>query len=104
MRVVVRFRFEGLHSWPTAPDGPVSFLRHVHRHEFHVEAAKDVSHDDRDIEIIQLKNAMQAHAAAEFAGPHSLSCEMMARALLLRYGLARCMVLEDGENGAEVLA
>jgi len=104
VKVVVRLRFEGIHCWPDCPeDGPTPFLRHPHRHEFHVEAKKPVSHDDRDIEFIELKRQIEQHCKL-FAGPHTRSCESMARELVERFGLSSCSVFEDGENGAEVVA
>jgi hypothetical protein len=101
MHIVVKFAFEGIHSWPSAPD-EVSFLRNLHRHIFHVEAVKYVSHADREIEIIMLKREMQEVAQRRFRGPHMMSCEMMAMDLAKTFDLIRCTVLEDGENGAEV--
>lgn len=103
LAVVVRFRFEGVHSWPDCPLQDVAFLRDPHRHEFHVEAVKLVEHEDRDVEIIMLKRAMQVWCQA-FRGPHTMSCESMARQLVDAFLLQRCRVLEDGENGAEVTA
>ncbi len=80
------------------------FLQFPHRHEFHVEAVKPVTHDDRDVEIIMLKGALRRYCESQFAGPHTLSCEAMARQLQSVFDLSRCRVLEDGENGAEVTA
>lgn len=98
--IVVRFQFEGIHSWPGAPqDGPTPFLRDPHRHVFHVTAHRPVTHDDRDVEFIQLKRVMLQACLANFSGPHTLSCEAMAAHLLNTFGLSRCEVSEDGENG-----
>lgn len=103
--VVVRFAFEGIHSWPDAPpELNEAYLRHPHRHMFHVEAAKAVTHLNRDVEIIALRRDMEAHCQWAFAGPHHKSCELMAAELLSHFELVRCQVLEDGENGAEVRA
>jgi hypothetical protein len=100
--IIVRFDFEGIHSWPDAT-APVAFLAFPHRHVFHVEAAKDVTHDDRQIEIIQFKKELSYYCRMHYAGPHLMSCEMMARELLMLFGLRYCRVLEDGENGAEAV-
>lgn len=105
IRVVVRFTFEGVHSWPDAPDYKQEFyLRYPHRHVFHVEAVKAVEHEERDIEIIDLKHRLQDYCNHQFKGPHSWSCETMALELLTGFDLVRCRVLEDAENGAEVEA
>lgn len=102
MSVVVTLRFEGVHSWPGCPHDDVAFLRHPHRHVFHITAKKPVTHDDRDVEIIRLKRAMEAHLTG-YAMEQG-SCEMLARHLAAVFGLSYCMVLEDGENGAELIA
>lgn len=101
--VIVRFQFEGVHSWPGAPAGREQHLAFPHRHVFHVEAVKDVSHDDRDVEFIGLKRDMETFVdAAALVGPHSYSCEMMAEKFLVEFQLRSCRVFEDNENGAEV--
>jgi hypothetical protein len=104
LTVVVTFSFSGVHSWPGCPDGAVQFLRHPHRHLFAVEGSKAVTHAEREVEIVGLRDAMLQHCLAHFSGPHHLSCESMALALAEAFGLVRCRVLEDGENGAEVWA
>ena len=105
LAIVMRFTFEGVHSWPGAPQTVrEKYLAHPHRHLFHVEAVKAVSHAERDIEIIALKNSMQRFCVENLGGPHDHSCETMALTLLTHFGLQRCRVLEDNENGAEVTA
>lgn len=106
-QIVVRFQFEGWHCWPNAPS-PHEYLSHPHRHMFHVEAKKEVSHVDRDIEIIQLKRRIFNHCQEEWGPPEygdlsdgvsCLSCEAMALELCKQFQLSSCMVLEDNENG-----
>ena len=98
-------RWDALHHWPDAlPE--VRFLCHPHRHLFHVRAWREVQHHDREVEILTLGKEV-AGALARMAprgdfGP--LSCEHIAARLLVHLNLARCEVLEDGENGAEVTA
>lgn len=105
IRVVVRFSFEGVHSWPGAPAHlPEAYLRHPHRHMFHVEATQTVTHTERDVEIIALRRKMECYCVQHFSGPHGGSCEAMALALLVQFNLHSCRVLEDNENGAEVEA
>ena len=97
--VVVTFQFEGIHSWPDCPIEEVSFLRYPHRHMFHVELAKEVSHNDRETEIIMLKRKLEQ----EFYNKINLgsqSCEDIAESLIKKHNLLYCKVLEDGENGA----
>lgn len=97
--IIVKFRFEGIHFWPDAA-GKVEYLKHPHRHEFHVTCSKIVTHDDRQVEIITFKNEVAYYCRMHFAGPHPNSCESMARQLCTVFGLQSCTVLEDGENGA----
>ena len=100
--VVVQFRFEGVHYWPECPIPEVSFLRHPHRHEFHVRIEKAVSHNDREVEIIMLKREAQDFCNMNFSNAGRRSCEDMAQALIEQFGLSMAEVLEDGENGARL--
>lgn len=104
--IVVKLQFEGWHCWPGAPEEH-SYLRSSHRHVFHVEAKKQVSHENRAIEFIEFKRKLEAYCRRLFtasqANPHALSCEAMAMDLLLSFELSSCTVLEDNENGGEVI-
>lgn len=94
--IVVNVQKEGFHRWPTAPK-EVDFLKHRHRHIFHIRAVKAVKHTDRDIEIITFKNKIETWMMHEWGW---MSCEMIAEACLRKYDLEECEVTEDGENGA----
>lgn len=106
--VFVTTRFVGFHQWPGAPD-QVAYLRSRHRHEFHVRAEKRVTHNDRQIEFIQLKQEVDA-VIQQALGPEehgrlgvaTWSCEQWATYLIARLDLTKCEVSEDGENGAVV--
>jgi hypothetical protein len=103
IRVIARLSFEGIHSWPDAPDQSTEYyLAYPHRHMFHVEAVMEVQHDDRDVEFIGLRTSMLVYCVRQFSGPHIYSCEKMALELLQQFGLKSCRVFEDNENGAEV--
>lgn len=100
--VWITTQFEGIHFWSSAP-AEVGFLRHPHRHIFHVKLEVTVHHDDRDVEFILLKRRVDDYIAERkdlFSG--SKSCEMMARTLLLEFNAESVEVSEDGENGARV--
>lgn len=110
LAIVVRFSFEGIHSWPGAPqDLPEAYLAQPHRHMFYVHAVKNVLHEERQIEIIALRREMLEFCIDVFGGgesaggPHFMSCETMARRLFEKFNLAVCRVLEDDENGALIL-
>lgn len=104
--VVVKLQHELLHSWPECPHEQVAFLRNAHRHVLHITARKEVSHPDREIEIIMLKGKMVDWLWMNF--PSKIlcraSCEDVALFLMEEFRLESCQVLEDGENGAEVHA
>lgn len=101
---------EGTHNWPGCPFDEVAYLRDPHRHVFHVKAYVPVTHSDRDVEFIMLKHKIRGYFESEYwnheqsllvFGPKS--CEMIAQELIQQFGLSRCEVSEDGENGAIVV-
>ena len=102
-QVVVTLKVEGVHAWPDCPLSEVEFLKHPHRHMFHIKAIKNVNHGDRDIEIIMLKRKIESHLETNYSGNFkSMSCEHIAEYLIDVFDLYACEVLEDGENGAVV--
>lgn len=107
--IVVSFQFEGMHRWPNAPQELTErYLKNLHRHIFHVRAWREVNHNDRDVEFIAFKREMIDYIT--FNNPSvpvdliNDSCETIAEKLLKKFGLSKCEVLEDGENGAVVTA
>jgi len=107
--VFCRLQVEGTHSWPACDVEGVDFLRHVHRHIFHVEARVVVDHPDRDREFIDLKRELTQHfremediyGCVNFGAK---SCEMIGAELIHLFDLSSVTVSEDGENGATVWA
>lgn len=106
--IFISFQVEGFHYWKNAPL-EVSFLRERHRHMFHVEIEKEVSHSDRDIEIILFKREVMnfmikkwKNVSGNWLEFESMSCEMIAEKLLEKFDCVRVKVTEDGENGAVV--
>ena len=101
--VFITTSFEGFHCWPDAPD-EVAFLRDRHRHIFHVRLEAEVGHDDRDIEFILLKRAVDEEIKRVLSSNdpkrRSWSCESWARHLLEEFDATFVEVSEDGENGA----
>lgn len=103
--IIVSLRVEGIHCWPECPLEEVKFLRSPHRHEFHIIAEKNVTHDDRDVEIIMLKRSMESWLHSKFGivcDFGRMSCEQIASSLVVEFDLSACTVLEDGENGGKV--
>lgn len=103
--IEVNLQHEATHFWPESDAIPeVSFLKHPHRHIFHIRLRKKVSHDNRQIEIIQFKRQVEDFLSSQFQKDFgSSSCEMIAKHLLEQFKCDEVRTLEDGENGALVI-
>ena len=109
--VIVRLQVDGMHNFPAAAElfPEVGFLGVLHRHIFHIEAKKEVFHDDRDVEFIQAKRIMERWYSDGTLHLDHKSCEMMARELYakcLEQWPSRCYTIEvseDGENGCRLV-
>lgn len=108
--VIITLQFEAFHNWQgvkeALPNNPeIHFLVDRHRHLFYITLEKNVSHDDRDIEIILFKRKVQDYLNSKYGCPGELgsrSCEMLAEELLKNFDCTTVTVLEDNENGAKV--
>lgn len=107
--IIVSLQVEGLHSWSECPIPRVSFLRNIHRHIFHIKIEKEVSHNDRDIEIIMFKREVTEYLRKKYFSKKSntiifknKSCEMIAEEILKKFNCVSVEVLEDNENGARI--
>lgn len=105
--VFCQLDIEGVHHWPDCPLTEVSYLKHPHRHLFHIQAYKDVSHNNRDTEFIVLKHEIYFYLVDNYYDSTykicdfgSSSCEMIAEELIEEFDLSSCSVSEDKENGA----
>jgi len=109
IHVIATLAVPGFHNWPGAPTHR-AYLRDRHRHLFHIKVAVPVAHEERAIEIHDLRKQVIIHLqeryrytrdGAEFGAS---SCESIARNLAenLAEG-AEVEVLEDGEAGARVV-
>lgn len=103
MFIIMRFQFEAIHCWPDAGISLSAYLMHPHRHIFHVEAKKSVSHENRDIEFIEYGRIMKKWAE-KLVCNMDWSCEKYAMEFIKQFDLVSCRVMEDNENGAEVEA
>lgn len=98
-----RISFEGIHSWPLAPDR-VAFLRVPHRHTFTIFAKKVVTHSDRASEFIMLKHDIIEWLTGTYIANdnilqlHHTSCEMLSELIAKKFDLIECEVFEDMEN------
>ena len=101
--IIVNLQHEAVHQWTDCKLKGVEFLAFPHRHIFHICCKKEVTHDDRDIEIILLKRKVNSFLDEMYPKTFGdMSCEMIAKELLNVFELNYCSVLEDNENGAEV--
>jgi len=109
--VIAKLELEGLHNWPAAQGvfPEVGFLSSMHRHKWYITAKKRVHHDDRDVEFIMFKRDILEYLGNQYYNADSrthefgaMSCEMLAREILLEFDCGYVSVFEDDENGAEV--
>lgn len=110
LSIVIKLQVEGLHRWPECNIDEVKYLRDLHRHIFYIKCVRLVEHADRDVEIIKLKHRITKHLHDAYYSEHyrchnfdRMSCEGIALMLCRDFELCSCEVLEDNENGAEVL-
>lgn len=106
--VIVNTSFEGLHRYDEAPK-EVIYLRNLHRHIFYVNVELEVFHDNRELEFIMIKHAIDKFIAETFEGTDGVqSCEQIGKSicrfLTQQYGERKivCTVMEDNENGGRV--
>ena len=106
--VIIRLTVEGIHQWKDCNLTDVMYLNCPHRHIFYIECVKEVSGDDREIEIITFKHQVLSYLEKKYGDSNrvmsfqGMSCEMIATELFEAFNLSRCKVMEDNENGAEV--
>lgn len=103
--IIIQTRFEARHSWPDCPYDSVAFLRYPHRHEFWVIVELLVSHNNRDVEFIIAKRALNLFIAEKYKGLNlgTKSCEDIAEEILTAFETYYSVtVMEDGENGAKI--
>jgi hypothetical protein len=106
MNIIINTRFSAVHLWPDCDLEEVYYLRFPHRHEFHVKVKAPVSHENRDIEFILLKNKIERWISENWDKKNlkQKSCETMCNDLMYNFPeLTYVSVLEDGENGSEVI-
>lgn len=111
--IIVKLQVEGTHNWPDATDGAgaeMHYLEYRHRHMFHIDARKEVMHDDRDVEFIMFKRDIEDYLRSKYYREDyrshffgATSCEMLAKELLKQFDCVYVSVFEDNENGAEIM-
>ena len=109
MHVITKNYIQGLHYWKDAPQH-LDYLRNKHRHIFEIVCHWNVSHCDREIEIIETQNMIEQFFKVNYYREKygmcdfdNLSCENICEAMLSNFkslGLCKIEVLEDGQGGA----
>jgi len=106
-QIYTKLTVEGTHNWPDCKIREVEYLKYPHRHNFGIVAVMDVSHANRDVEFIELQHKIRTYLAIQYFDDTTQlhvfgarSCEMLARELITTFGLCKCEVNEDNENGA----
>lgn len=106
-KIVVKLQIEGTHNWPDCDIDEVAFLKYTHRHLFYIRVEKEVTHNNRDIEIINLKHNIEDYFKTYYYKDSvrihcfgDYSCEDIGEKLLEDFELDLVEVLEDNENGA----
>lgn len=94
----------GFHRYPTAPQFCL-YLAARHRHVFVVRCSFAVEHNNRQVEINERQNEIEAYLCAKYGRPcefGDMSCEDIAEELIGRFGASGVQVLEDGYGGAKI--
>lgn len=108
--IIVKTQVSGTHSWNNVVNNldlsNVYFLQYEHFHIFHIKCYMKVTHEDRDVEIINLKTKIDKYLSdtyyvnkCGYCVFNQKSCEMLAEELVDKFNLSKCEVLEDGNFG-----
>jgi len=101
--IVVRTRFEAIHKWEGCNIPLVSYLRQPHRHTFFVEVKWEVTHNNRDLEFITMKNKLNTFLTYLPFDLGNQSCEDICDRIHTEFPESVFVsVFEDNENGAEI--
>jgi len=101
--IILNTQFSAIHCWPDCGIPEMKYLKHPHRHVFHIRMKWEVNHDNRDIEFIQQKEKVEHYIREQWLNKNlgQMSCESIAKTfgVYWKADYVRCM--EDNENGAE---
>lgn len=106
-RIVINLSIDGIHQWKDCSIKEVDFLTNPHRHLFKIRIEKRVTHNDRELEIIQFKHNVLTYLKLKYFDEDkqshifgNMSCEDIAEDLYNVFDADLVEVLEDNENGA----
>lgn len=100
--VLTHNEIEGFHFYPNAPQ-ICDFLAQRHRHVFVIDCLFEVSHNEREIEIITQQREIEKYLKARYGNLcefGSMSCESIAEELMLNFKAYKVTVKEDNYGGA----
>ena len=109
--ITVKLKVEGLHFFPNADTifPEVGYLKHIHRHTFHIACEFEVTHTERDKEFILSKHEINNYLTSRYFDLHinclnfgGMSCESIALELYEKFNLQSCTVGEDGEFESKI--
>lgn len=103
--VITYNAIEGFHRYPDAPK-EVQYLADKHRHIFVIHCKFGVTHNEREVEIIQAQSLIADLLESRFGKPcdfGALSCESIAELIMDEFPeITNVEVLEDGYGGASL--
>ena len=101
--IITYNEIQGFHQYPDASVS-VGYLSNKHRHVFVIRCRAQVTHNEREIEIITEQDKIEKTLKEDFGYPckfGAMSCESIAQHLLEKLPeLNYVEVLEDGYGGA----
>lgn len=110
--VGINMKVEGIHNFPMVEEvfgKEVNYLKYDHRHLFGIRAELEVTDLDREVEFIMMTHEVRRYLQEEYwSTAHqccyfgAMSCEMIAKELMERFGFSMVQVDEDGENYARL--
>ncbi|MDR2586377.1 MAG: hypothetical protein LBC84_09235 [Prevotellaceae bacterium] len=103
--VLTKNYIEGIHHYPEAT-GREEFLKHPHRHIFHIECRFEVTGSNREIEIFNQQFKIDEYFSHLYGIPANfgaMSCEMIAEQIVQDFNKCQYVkITEDGEGGAVI--
>lgn len=100
--ILTHNEIEGFHYYPNAPK-ECEFLAFKHRHIFVIDCSFEVSHNEREIEIITKQQEIEKTLKMQFGSPCDFidnSCESIAEWIINKFKANSVTVKEDGYGGS----
>lgn len=104
LEIITHNEIVGFHCWKNAPE-ELTFLRSRHRHVFYIRCYIPIAQYDRELEIFSEEEKVAQYLRDRYGDPcefRDMSCESIARELLIYMKANEVEVLEDNRGGAKV--